>query len=405
MARTNGDKPTFAGFGNPSYTQVPDELFDELMPQLTEAELRVLLYVIRRTFGFKKSSDDISLKQLVEGIRTKDGLALDHGAGVGKTAAVRAVKGLVEKGVITARRNQSVARGYEATTYGMRFRENTLVHQGNKGASSPREHALVHQGNIQETVRQQTERTFEFRKASHDFLDREADQAEQPGAAVAASEEVELADREFPRPATTERVLSDSGALEGHAGKPHGTTPPPASNAYRTFKQQALRQRTVRLTATTGRRMQATSNAPESVQDVLTREGEHLIERGAHRAPLLNGTRGRPPGSREDREHVAAYLRDFMRELHDQSKLSSAVTRALNLFKAANVPPERWSDYLYQARAITQEHSAQISKTIADGKGQFGTKNKAPYFFEVLTDLLGLRPNDTIQSTQKENSP
>jgi hypothetical protein len=43
----------FKGFLSPRYTQVPDELFDELMAYLSGAELKVLLYIIRRTFGFK----------------------------------------------------------------------------------------------------------------------------------------------------------------------------------------------------------------------------------------------------------------------------------------------------------------------------------------------------------------
>jgi hypothetical protein len=30
--------------------------FDVVAPELTEAELRVALYIIRRTFGFKKAS-------------------------------------------------------------------------------------------------------------------------------------------------------------------------------------------------------------------------------------------------------------------------------------------------------------------------------------------------------------
>jgi hypothetical protein len=75
------DDYVFQGFTSPTYTQVPDELFDELMPRLSESELKVLLYVVRRTFGFKKSADDISLKQMVEGIRTRDGRQLDNGTG------------------------------------------------------------------------------------------------------------------------------------------------------------------------------------------------------------------------------------------------------------------------------------------------------------------------------------
>ena len=46
----------FAGFSTPNTTAVPDDFFDVLAPNLSEAELRVLIYIIRRTFGFKKDS-------------------------------------------------------------------------------------------------------------------------------------------------------------------------------------------------------------------------------------------------------------------------------------------------------------------------------------------------------------
>ena len=86
MAKNTGNRVPFEGFSSPNYTQVPDEVFDVLAPDLSEAELRVLLYIVRRTFGFKKAADDISLKQLVDGIRTKDGVPLDRGAGYPRSA-------------------------------------------------------------------------------------------------------------------------------------------------------------------------------------------------------------------------------------------------------------------------------------------------------------------------------
>ena len=51
--------PQFQGFYVPNSTQVPDTLFDELMADLSGAELKVVLYIIRRTFGFKRQSDTI----------------------------------------------------------------------------------------------------------------------------------------------------------------------------------------------------------------------------------------------------------------------------------------------------------------------------------------------------------
>jgi hypothetical protein len=65
-----GDRPfRFEGSSAPNYTQVPDALFDVLLPEGTESELKVLLYIIRRTYGFKKDSDSISLGQMVDGFR------------------------------------------------------------------------------------------------------------------------------------------------------------------------------------------------------------------------------------------------------------------------------------------------------------------------------------------------
>ena len=133
-----GDPPPFyfEGFDAPQYTQVPDALFDVLLPELTESELKVLLYIIRRTFGFKKNSDTISLKQMVEGIRTRDGRQLDRGAGISKTSAVRGVNGLTDKGIIVVLRNRSVAKGDEPTTYQLRFKGDPVSKSDTRGSSN-----------------------------------------------------------------------------------------------------------------------------------------------------------------------------------------------------------------------------------------------------------------------------
>src|SRR6478672_5310716 len=102
------DEPIFPGFTQPTYTQTPNDLFDVLLRPgtLTEAELRVLLYIIRRTFGFSKDADAISLAQLTEGIVTRDGRRLDYGAGVARSSVSRAVQGLERKGMITVTRHR-----------------------------------------------------------------------------------------------------------------------------------------------------------------------------------------------------------------------------------------------------------------------------------------------------------
>ena len=93
-------KEKFKGFTKPIYTQTPNEVFDILLNMLNGSELKVLLYIIRRTFGFKKESDNISLNQIVNGIKKKDGSIQDYGTGVSILSARKAVKGLIEKNVI-----------------------------------------------------------------------------------------------------------------------------------------------------------------------------------------------------------------------------------------------------------------------------------------------------------------
>lgn len=135
---------------------MPDVVFDELAPQLTEAELRVLLYIIRRTFGFKKNADTISLKQMAEGITTREGHILDRGTGLSKSATARGVKGLIENGVIRAVRKRSKERGDEATTYALRFQEDP-VSSKETGGVPPKEHGGVLLENTQYTEVQNTE--------------------------------------------------------------------------------------------------------------------------------------------------------------------------------------------------------------------------------------------------------
>lgn len=52
------------GLRAPSYTQTPNEIFDEWLPHLKLVEIRVLMVVLRKTFGWHKTHDRISLTQL-----------------------------------------------------------------------------------------------------------------------------------------------------------------------------------------------------------------------------------------------------------------------------------------------------------------------------------------------------
>lgn len=87
----------------PNYTQIPNELLDEWLPHLLEAELRVLLVIMRKTFGWHKIRDQISLSQL------------EKHTGMLRQAIINAGKSLQKKGLI--KKTVSGKNGTENTVY------------------------------------------------------------------------------------------------------------------------------------------------------------------------------------------------------------------------------------------------------------------------------------------------
>jgi len=79
------------------FTTVPNEFF-ELLPELTDAETRVLLCVIRQTYGWHKMSDYLSISQLME----KTGLS--------RQGVVKAIKSLEVDRLIEVRREGRINR-------------------------------------------------------------------------------------------------------------------------------------------------------------------------------------------------------------------------------------------------------------------------------------------------------
>ncbi len=72
----------------PTFTMTPNDLFDHWLPNLGEGELKVLLVIMRKTFGWHKARDRISISQLA------------HITGLREETVVIATKSLQNKGLI-----------------------------------------------------------------------------------------------------------------------------------------------------------------------------------------------------------------------------------------------------------------------------------------------------------------
>jgi hypothetical protein len=135
---------------------------------------------VRRTLGFHKGTDAISLTQFAHGITTRDGRVLDKGCGITSRATlVRALTALEKKGLISARKGRNGAGGRSVTVYGLSWMPggaggdpsgvvpiaNHLGRHGNQGGSLSRptwfaqRTRVVRQQNPQQTVLQQTVNT------------------------------------------------------------------------------------------------------------------------------------------------------------------------------------------------------------------------------------------------------
>lgn len=114
MAKDEGngaeyDWSQFHGYEVPHYTQVPDSLFDEHLRHLSGAEVKLLLWIVRKTFGYGKRADDISLGQLAKG------------TGLGISSVKRAVKDLEGKGLILVKRDLCKVGDSAVNTYALRM--------------------------------------------------------------------------------------------------------------------------------------------------------------------------------------------------------------------------------------------------------------------------------------------
>lgn len=88
----------------PNSTQIPNIILDFIGPRIPDAEYRCLMYICRRTFGFRKNEDRINFNQFINGIKNKDGKRFDFGTGISRDSVSRALQNLKGAGAIQVRK-------------------------------------------------------------------------------------------------------------------------------------------------------------------------------------------------------------------------------------------------------------------------------------------------------------
>jgi phage replication O-like protein O len=105
-------------------------MFDEIFKTLNEGELRVVLVLVRQTFGWHKSFDRISLSQLAE----KTGMV--------RTSVCRSLSTLIEKGLVIKKKFGSI--GQLRCYYSLAMEEMTSEKEDpSEGIESEEEMAII----------------------------------------------------------------------------------------------------------------------------------------------------------------------------------------------------------------------------------------------------------------------
>jgi|SRR6267378_1587213 len=104
----------------PNFTATPNDLFDEWLPLLSHVELKVLMTIMRKTFGWHKIRDRISLSQLEKITGSK------------RSAIIKAAKNLQKMGLIF--KEVVGEKGFENTVY-----ELVVIEDSNNFTQSPGE--------------------------------------------------------------------------------------------------------------------------------------------------------------------------------------------------------------------------------------------------------------------------
>jgi hypothetical protein len=136
---SSSDEEVFAGFQGfsvPRYTQFPDELIDRFLAHLTGAELKVLVYIIRHTLGYKRDGDRISASQIANGIVRRDGTRVDTGTGLTVRHVRSVVAALETKSLLVVQRAMSEDHGSEVNYYSLRWADERTDAPWREGGAS-----------------------------------------------------------------------------------------------------------------------------------------------------------------------------------------------------------------------------------------------------------------------------
>ena len=104
----------FKGFPQPQFTPTPNLIFDELLSELSESQLKVLLFLVRQTMGWRKPREDHSFVPASI-------LEIQAGTGISKPSIIEALQWLEGRSLISRRKPRNETGQAAPSEYRLRF--------------------------------------------------------------------------------------------------------------------------------------------------------------------------------------------------------------------------------------------------------------------------------------------
>lgn len=141
----------------PNFTQIPNVIFDEMMSDLGNAEFRVLMAICRKTFGWGRAKDRVSLTQIGEM------------TGLSRQSVIDGISGLVGRGLVE-KSTSKLGNSYVVVVNEIDYQNEEVVKQVDR-SSRPTRPELVKQGDTQKKY---------LNKLTKEILSPVGDQAQTP---------------------------------------------------------------------------------------------------------------------------------------------------------------------------------------------------------------------------------
>jgi hypothetical protein len=107
-----------------NWSPLPHQLVEEIMAEISAlSEFKVIIYILRHTWGFHESEKPITLDEFENGRKRKDGTRMDKGCGMSRNAIKSGIKRAIEHGYIE-RTTDETDKARIKNTYNLSFEDN-----------------------------------------------------------------------------------------------------------------------------------------------------------------------------------------------------------------------------------------------------------------------------------------